>query len=94
MKSAHNLLVILIITLNSSCALGMGQKRDTCESPVLPARPPKNLCIANGDGTCEKWNSVLQKNEHISDLNFVCKNVSDYNREQEYIDLLLDLLKQ
>jgi len=73
----------------------MGTRRDSCDQPpVIPPRPPKNLCISNGDGTCEKWNSITQKNEHVSDLNYVCKNVSDYNREDEWIDTLIELLKQ
>jgi len=71
----------------------MGTRRDGCDKPIVPARPPKGLCISNGDGTCEKWNSITQKNERELDINFVCKNVSDYNREQEWIDLLLELLK-
>ena len=69
----------------------MGDRR-ACEPPVIPVRPPKNLCISNGDGTCEMWNSITQKNEHVQDVNFVCKNVSDYNREQEFIDKLLEAL--
>lgn len=84
---------ILIITLNSSCALAVGRARSSCEPQVIPIRPPKNLCISNGDGTCELYNSITHKNEHVSDLNFVCKNVSDYNREEEFLDTIIEMLK-
>lgn len=94
MKNVLNLLGCLtLITLNSSCSLAMGTRRESCEPQIIPTRPPKNLCISNGDGTCEKWNSITQKNERELDINYVCKNVSDYNREQEFIDTLLELLK-
>lgn len=93
MKNALILYACLIsIILSSSCAVAMGTRRE-CDSVTIPARPPKNLCISNGDGSCEKWNSVLQKNEHISNTtNYICKDISDYNREQEWIDsILLDI---
>ena len=93
MKNAKLLLVILTIT-NSSCSFAMGQRRESCDKPIVPTRPPKNLCISNGDGTCEMYNSITHKNEHVLDINFVCKNVSDYNREEEYLDSLLEILKQ
>lgn len=93
MKSAHVLSVCLISITISSCALGMGQRRE-CEAPPIPARPPKNLCISNGDGTCEFYNSITRKNEHISNtVNYICKDISSYSREQEFIDYLLELWK-
>lgn len=70
----------------------MGTRRE-CESPIIPPRPPKNLCISNGDGTCEMWNSVTQKNERVADINFICKNVSDFNRDQEWIDTIIEACK-
>lgn len=72
----------------------MGQRREQCEPKTPPTRPPKNLCISNGDGTCEMYNSITHKNDRVQDYNFVCKTVSDYMREQEYVDDLLELLKK
>ena len=58
----------------------MGTRRGECEKPVIPVRPPKNLCISNGDGTCEFYNSITQKVEHVPNtVNFICKDVSSYN---------------
>jgi len=78
---------------NVSCA--MGPRRDSCEPKPIPTRPPKNLCISNGDGSCEFYNSITHKVEHVPNtVNFICKDVSSYNREQEFIDDILELLKR
>lgn len=90
MRNALILLTLfLIIALSSSCALGMGQGR-ACVPPVIPSRPPENLCISNASGTGQCWNPVLQVNEVRSMENYVCKNVSDYNREEEWIRAVLN----
>lgn len=95
MKNAHVLFACLISITLSSCAFGMGPRRESCEPKIPPTRPPKNLCISNGDGSCEFYNSITHKNEHVPNtVNFVCKDISSYNREQEFIDDILELLKR
>ena len=90
MKNAPFLFVCsLSIILNSSCALGMGQRRE-CIAPVIPTRPPENLCISNASGVGQCWNPVLQRNEVRSMENYVCKNISDYNRQEEWIEAVLN----
>lgn len=89
MKNVQSLLLsLLIITVNSSCALGMGQRRE-CESPVIPPKPPQTLCIANANGTASCIDPVTNKVVIVPIENFVCQNISDHMREVEWIDTVL-----
>lgn len=93
MKSAHYLVSFFLITaLNSSCALGMGQRRE-CEPPVIPIRPVDMFCISNASGVGQCYNPITQKNEIHSMENYVCRDISTDNRQQEWIDSVLNVVK-
>lgn len=89
MKNVLSLLAcLLLIALSSSCALALGQRRASCEPPVLPIRPPVTLCIANPDGTGEcSGPTGVSSTKPI--VNYVCTSVSDYTREEEWIESVL-----
>lgn len=88
MKNARSLLLsLLTITVNSSCALGYGQRR--CDAPIIPPKPPQELCIASSNGTAICTDQVTHKIKIVPVENFVCQNVSDYLREVEWIDAVL-----
>ena len=91
MKNAPNLLVVFLIILNSSCAFAAGQRR--CESPDIPVRPLNIICISNASGTGQCYNPSSGKNEVRSMDNYVCKDISDFNRQEEWIEQVLESCK-
>lgn len=94
MKNVLSLLVVsIIILLNSSCALGLGTRK-SCDPPVIPIRPQELFCIAGNNGTGQCFNPNTGKNEVKLIENYVCKHISQYNREQEWIDDVLRSVNQ
>lgn len=94
MKNALSLLAVFTITyLTSSCASALGARR-SCEIPELPVRPQELLCISNAQGIGQCYNPVTQKNEVQSMENYVCKNISDHNRHEEWIETITRILGQ
>lgn len=91
MKNAPNLLVVFLIILNSSCAFAVGQRR--CESPDIPVRPLNIICISNASGIGQCYNPSSGKNEVRSMDNYVCKDISDFNRQEEWIEQVLESCK-
>jgi hypothetical protein len=70
----------------------MGQRRE-CEAPVIPTRPPTIICISNAQGIGQCYDPITGKNTPTSMENYVCKNISDYNRNEEWIDSVLNAVK-
>lgn len=91
MKNAQDLLkLFLIFALNSSCAsFGMGQGRQ-CTPPSLPPRPRAVVCIANDNGTAQCFNPATDTWDVKPIKNYVCLSPTDYNRDEEWIDAILE----
>lgn len=81
----HWLSACLIILINSSCAVAMGNRR-SCDPVELPIKPLELICISDAHGIGQCYNPLTGKNEVKSMENYICKDVSNYNREQEWID--------
>lgn len=92
MKNGLSWLSVFLITLNSSCAFGYGQRR--CESPDIPIRPISIICISNASGIGQCYNPATGKNEPRSMENHVCKDVADFNRQEEWIEQVLESCKK
>lgn len=70
----------------------MGQRR--CESPDIPIRPINIICISNASGVGQCYNPASGQNEARSMENYVCKDVADFNRQEEWIEQVLESCKK
>jgi len=71
----------------------MGQRR-ACEAPVIPDRPKQTICISNASGVGQCLDPVTGVVSPVNMQNHICTNISDYNKNEEWIDVLLRAIRQ